>query len=85
MQVEFPFVRYNLFYYVYVLSFFHRAKNDKRFKGAVGTLKSKLHDNGQLVVEKPHRLLQRLEFCAKGQPSKIATSRYREIQKNLSR
>ena len=85
MQVEFPFLRYNLFYYVYVLSFFQVAKKDKRFKVAVEILKSKLDDKGQLVVEKPHRLLQRLEFCAKGQPSKIATSRYREIQKNLSK
>ena len=28
MQIEYPFVRYNLFYYVYVLSFYERAKGD---------------------------------------------------------
>jgi hypothetical protein len=26
MQIEYPFLRYNLFYYVYVLSFYERAK-----------------------------------------------------------
>ena len=28
LQVEFPFLRYNLFHYVYVLSFYDRARND---------------------------------------------------------
>lgn len=31
MQIEFPFLRYNLFYYVYVLSFYNHAKREKRF------------------------------------------------------
>jgi len=31
MQVTYPFVSYNLFFYVYVLSFYNKAKNDKRF------------------------------------------------------
>ncbi|NJK97795.1 MAG: terpene cyclase/mutase family protein [Bacteroidales bacterium] len=42
MKVEYPFLRYNLFYYVYVLSFYDIVKNDKRFQEAFNTLKNKL-------------------------------------------
>ena len=30
MQVEYPFLRYNLFYYTYVLSFYAKARKDER-------------------------------------------------------
>lgn len=83
LQVEYPFLRYNLFYYVYVLSFFDRARGDARFREALGTLDSKLDENGQIVVEKQHRGLKDLGFCARGQPSSLATARYSEIQENL--
>lgn len=59
MQVEYPFLRYNLFYYVYVLSFFR--------------------------VERPHRGLKCFSFCAEGEPSLLASARYREIGQNLSK
>lgn len=42
MQVEYPFRNYNLFMYVYVLSFYNRAKDDWRFLEALKALKSKL-------------------------------------------
>lgn len=83
MQVEYPFLRYNLFYYVYVLSFFSRAKEDGRFREAVRHLKSKTDINDQMVVERPHRQLKGLAFCTRGQPSKFATRRFNEIEKNL--
>jgi hypothetical protein len=51
MQVEFPFRTYNLFMYVYVLSFYERARNGKRFMEAFETLQSKLAE-GQIVVER---------------------------------
>ena len=38
MQVEYPFLRYNLFNYVYVLSFFDRAKRDRRYLEALRAL-----------------------------------------------
>jgi len=41
MQVEYPFGNYNIFIYVYVLSFYDRAKEDKRFLEALETLESK--------------------------------------------
>ncbi len=42
MQVEYPFRNYNLFEYVYVLSFYNRAKEDERFLDALRTLESKM-------------------------------------------
>lgn len=41
MQIEYPFRGYNLFYYVYVLSFYDRAKEDKRFLEALRILEQK--------------------------------------------
>ncbi len=82
MQVEYPFANYNLFVYVYVLSFYDRAKGDRRFLDALGVLESKLVD-GRVVVERLNRKLNGLAFCKKGEPSDLATMRYREILKNL--
>jgi hypothetical protein len=85
MQVEYPFLRYNLFSYVYILSFYNRAKNDKRYLQALRVLESKLDSWGRVVIEHPHRKLADLQFCAKGCPSELATSRYREILRNLQK
>jgi hypothetical protein len=85
MQVEFPFLRYNLFNYVYVLSFYDRVKDDRRYLEALRHLESKLDGRGRVVVERPHRRLAELSFCAAGRPSDVATARYREIAKNLGR
>jgi hypothetical protein len=85
MQVEFPFLRYNLFNYVYVLSFYDRAKDDPRYLEALRVLESKLDARGRVVVERPNRRLAELSFCAAGRPSDLATARYREIAKNLER
>ena len=35
MQVEYPMRGYGLFYYVYVLSFYARARSDERFQAAL--------------------------------------------------
>ena len=42
MQVEHPGLRYNLFYYTHVLSFYERARRDARYGEALEMLKSKL-------------------------------------------
>jgi hypothetical protein len=81
-KTEFPFFRYNLFYYTYVLSFYQKAKGDKRFKQAYHQLQGKLAGN-QMIVENPNRHLAKLDFCLKGQPSETATKRFNEIKKNL--
>ena len=70
------------FLYVYVLSFYDKAKRDRRFRAALKALQSKVRD-GKVVVESPHRQLAGLSFCKKSEPSQPATKRYREILKNL--
>lgn len=62
MQVEYPFRNYNLFVYVYVLSFYNKAKNDRRFLEALKMLESKTVD-GQIVVERVVPKLAGLSFC----------------------
>jgi hypothetical protein len=79
MQVEFPFLRYNLFHYVYVLSFYDRARDDRRYLEALRLLESKLDARGRMVVERPNHRLAELSFCAAGRPFEAATARYREI------
>lgn len=82
MQVEYPFGNYNLFQYVYVLSFYNRAKEDQRFREAFEALQSKLVD-GMIVVERVVPKLAKLSFCKKGEASVLATKRYHEILSNL--
>lgn len=83
MQVEYPFLRYNLFFWVYVLSFYGRAVADPRFLDALRVLQSKLDTQGRVVVERPNRKLAGLSICAAGRPSDAATGRYREMLDNL--
>ena len=82
MQVAYPFITYNLFFYVYVLSFYEKAKSDGRFMEALGVLQSKLTD-GMVVVERPNSKLASFSFCKKGAPSELGTARYKEILRNL--
>jgi hypothetical protein len=82
MQVEYPFRNYNIFYYVYVLSFYQSARNDERFLEALKALELKTVD-GQIVVERVVPKMAKLSFCKKGSPSILATKRYDEILKNI--
>lgn len=82
MQVEYPFRNYNLFVYVYVLSFYNRAKKDSRFLEALKALEATLQ-NGQIVVERVVPKLAKLSFCKKGKVSELGTLRYQEILENL--
>lgn len=82
MQVEYPFSNYNLFVYVYVLSFYNIAKRDTRFLEALRTLESKLKD-GQIVAERVNRKYTNLSFCKKGEVSELATRRYQKILENM--
>lgn len=84
MQVEYPFLRYNLFYYVYVLSFYPKARKDQRFKEAFEALSKKLDGSSRLIVERPNKKLEKLDICRKGEPSEAATKRYFEIVRNLA-
>jgi len=84
LQVGYPFAGYNLFWWVYVLSFYERARGDVRFAEAVSALESRLVD-GRVVPERVNRSLTGLAFCRKGVPSELGTRRYREILVNLGR
>jgi len=83
MQVEYPFRNYNLFVYVYVLSFYSTARNDTRFLEALEMLESKMRD-GQIVVERTVPKLAGLNLCKKGNTSELATKHYHEIRNNLA-
>ena len=85
MQVEYPFLRYNLFYYTYVLSFYPKARHDQRFTEALASLSNKLDDQKRLIVEGSNRKLKNLQICRKGEPSDAATKRYLEILRNLEK
>lgn len=85
MQIEYPFLRYNLFYYVYVLSFYAKARSDVRFLEALDALRNKLDPQGRVVIERPSKKLQHLTLCEKGKPSMSATRRYQEILANLKK
>ena len=82
MQIEYPFSNYNLFAFVYVLSFYDVAKQDSRFLGALRTLETKLQD-GQIVPERVNSKLAGLSFCKKGEASELATRHYRTILDNI--
>lgn len=83
MQVEYPLRRYNLLNYVYVLSFYDRARSDSRFRQALDVLESKMR-RGKVVVENPHRKLADLSLCTKQVPSDAATAHYRKILQNIA-
>ena len=83
MQAEYPFGNYNLFVYLYVLSFYDKARRDPRFLDALAHFERKLAD-GLVVVERVNPKLAKFAFCRKGEPSALATRRYREILGNLS-
>ena len=68
LQVEFPFLRYNLFSYVYVLSFHDRARDDPRHLDALRVLQSKLDARDRVVVERPNRRLAACPDTEYGRP-----------------
>ncbi|MDQ0092503.1 hypothetical protein [Paeniglutamicibacter psychrophenolicus] len=82
MQVTYPFASYNLFFYVYVLSFFERARGDRRFMEALLALESTMAA-GRIVVQRPHPKLSTFAFCRAGKASDLATLRFDEIRRNL--
>jgi hypothetical protein len=82
MAAEFPFRTYNLFYWVYVLSFYQAARADPRYREALAALQAQTVD-GKIVVRRVVPKLAKLKFCAKNQPSAPATHRYNELLANL--
>lgn len=83
MKVEYPFWRYNLFYYVYVLSHYRLARNDPRFIDALEQLRGHTNEEGHLIVDAPPRAWQKHTFCRPGTASDLATERWQQIEENL--
>ena len=52
MKTEYPFIRYNIFYYLNVLSYYAVARADRRFREAMEELKKKVTTTG-IRVENP--------------------------------
>ena len=75
-------MRYNLFYYVYILSFYDYAVRDKRFQEAYNQLEKKIKDN-KLIPENLHKAWTEFDFAKKGQVSEIGTKRWKEIKNNV--
>lgn len=82
MKIKYPFLRYNLFYYVYALSFYDKVKEGKRFQEAYKQLKNKTINN-KLVPENPHRAWNNFDFVKKGQINEIGTKCLHEIKNNI--
>jgi len=83
LKVEFPFLRYNLFYYCFVLSHYQSARQDNRFQEALATLQART-EKGRLVIEAPKRGLTKLSFCKKGSDSEPANKRYQQLLENVA-
>ncbi len=75
MKIEYPFLRYNLFYYI--LSIYDKVKEDKRYQKAYKQLKDKTINN-KLIPENPHKAWNKFDFPKKGQISEIGTKRLYE-------
>ena len=78
LKVEYPFLRYNLFFYVHTLAHYPAARSDPRFRAALERLRSKLKA-GRLAVETPHRAWAALPFGASGAQHAALDARWAEI------
>lgn len=81
LKIEYPFLRYNIFYYIYVLSFYKKALTDDRFREAYTCIFEKTK-NGTIAPENPHRAWQQFSFAKKDQVSVPASFRWKEIESN---
>ena len=81
LRVEYPLLRYNLFYYVHVLSHYAAARADGRFHEALRELSVHVGDDG-VILDNPHRAWRSFAFARPGQASELATKRWHEIVRN---
>lgn len=78
LSIEYPFLRYNLFYYVYILSKYNTAREDKRYNEALEILLKKCVNN-QISPETPHKAWSKYSFAKINKYSEPATKRLLEI------
>jgi hypothetical protein len=82
LKTEFPFRRYNLFYYVYVLSQYEDAVRDHRLHQAFEALKLQAK-NGGLRIRAPHKAWKGSVFAPEIGPSRPSVEYWRELTKRL--
>lgn len=82
MRVEYPMFRYNLFFWVEVLSFYPAAVADPGFRAALAVLEASLQE-GRIVVGYARPALRVLELCRPGVPNTRATARFEEIRRRV--
>jgi len=82
MKTEYPFYRYNIFYYTYVLSFYQRARNDKRFIDIYHCLEQNESETG-IRITNPHKHWIDILF-KNGDECDLSNLKYQELKENLS-
>ena len=80
-SIEFPFLRYNILYFAYVLSSYPKAVADPRFAEVVAVLRAK-SEGCAIRVETPHKAWERSPFAAKGLANAAASAKWAEILRN---
>ncbi|MCB0918034.1 MAG: prenyltransferase [Actinobacteria bacterium] len=77
LKVEYPFKRYNIFYWVYVLSHYEQAVADPRFQAAFDALRSTTVGD-RFTIEAPNRAWAAFGFARGGAPSDVASELWRQ-------
>lgn len=83
MKTEYPFIRYNIFYYAYVLSFYGKAINDRRYKEIIEILKTKESDAG-IKIENPHKNWKKVLYN-ESRECYLANQKYSELINRISK
>jgi hypothetical protein len=83
LKTEYPFIRYNIFYYAYILSFYSKAIDDKRFKEILKILLDKETNTG-IRIENPHKSWKDILY-KNGLECDLANMKFFELKKNGSK
>lgn len=82
LKVEYPFRRYTLFYYVFVLAHYKCVHKDKRFLAALDELAT--HVQGEeIILDVVHKAWREYAPFAKDKPSTLAAQYWKEIARQV--
>lgn len=81
MKTEYPFIRYNIFYYSYVVSFYTNALKDKRFLEIIKALKINETNTGIKIIN-PHKSWRNILF-KDSYECELANRKYLEIMQKI--
>ncbi|MBN2736315.1 MAG: hypothetical protein JXR70_04995 [Spirochaetales bacterium] len=83
MKTEYPFIRYNIFFYSYVLSFYPKALKDKRFQQVLNEL-MKYETQTGIIINNPHKSWKKILY-QDSQECELANNKYVELKQNISK